>query len=178
MFSFFKKKRHKPNARVKKGNVIFDAYVPENDAYALLESQREGYPLLMTVNTVIDDIYPKAIYGYMCEIVMELENVTEVKLPTDDELKEVAAFEDEIIANVIVNPDTPNVRIAGWISWNGQRELYLRVNDPEIVGDYLEKLSKSDDYARPFSFIVQEDKDWKETDWLQEEFRRAEKNKN
>lgn len=158
-------KRHQPNAGVVFGDKIEEAYIP-GDNYVLIETEEQGKPMFMIVNEALSSLYPKKLYGYFCEIDILMDETTEDQLPTDKEAEVLNAFEDEVMANIIGDPDTPNVRLAARVTWTGQRELYFRVNDPDIVGQYLQKLSESENYPRHFRFVLEADKNWEKTDWL------------
>jgi len=145
----------------------YQVIIPE-ERFAELEFVQEDLPGVGAVNLGLRGFEPKVVFGWHLSLTLELKDVDDRGMPTEEESKVINDFGDTLdLAIYGHETDKPNALFLGQLTWNGTRELLWRVFDPEKVNDYLQSIVNGNVVVRPrpFDFRMEHDPEWKLTEW-------------
>ncbi|WP_242929360.1 DUF695 domain-containing protein [Pontibacter vulgaris] len=148
----------------------FKVIIPEEE-YSILEFEQEDLPGVAVINSALRDFEPKQVFSWHLSIMLELEDLAENGMPSPQEQEIVDEFGDKLDALIKgPNKEKPNALFLARITWNETRELIWRVFDPEIANNDIQQIIKGGNTPRQFDYRMDDDEDWKMTEWHLKEY--------
>lgn len=146
-------------------NKKFRVVIPE-EHYQILNFNTDGLPGVAVVNKSLAEFEPKEVFVWHCSIMLECEKLIENGMPSREEVEILDKFGDFLDEKIKESDkEKPNGLFLARITWNKTRELIWRVFDPEKVNGFLTDLIEREDHIRNFDYRIDQDKDWKLTEW-------------
>ena len=127
-----------------------------DDTFSVMEGQCEGYPIVATIRSRLQDYKGKGKTRWFFGFSTPLSNTTPEGLPTTKEADELNRWEDVIDQQMGLQSECVFV---GRVTWKGNRELLYYVDKPESAAREIKKLINAGT-IRTFSFRYEEDPDW------------------
>ena len=131
-----------------------DERFPEEE-FVIAQAERDGLPVIATINRGYRRYAHKAEYPWHVEIVVTMEDTTEKGLPTNAEADVLNALEDELESALRA------VGAAHYIArqtWNNIRMLDYYVDDGAAAEKALGSFASGSE--RPLQFKVERDETW------------------
>lgn len=155
-FNFLKKKEEDKDVRV---------IIPKED-FLIIEFKNNNMPGIAVVNVALKDSKLKEVFSWNCSILIALEDVDENGMPSKEELKILEEFERYLNSNII-GEDTQKQNAVFFCrdTCDSTRQLIWKVYDPKIANQFLENLIEQNNYPLEFDYRIEEDKNWKITEW-------------
>ena len=143
----------------------FRVEIPK-EHYQILNFNTDGLPGVAVVNKSLAEFEPKEVFVWHCSVMLQCEKLIENGMPSREEVEILDKFGD-FLDDKIKGDDKekPNGLFLARITWNETRELIWRIFDPEIANDFLTDLIEREDHPRNFDYRIDEDEDWKLTEW-------------
>jgi hypothetical protein len=143
----------------------FRVIIPD-EHYQILNFKQDNLPGVAVVNKSLADFEPKEVFSWHCSIMLNCENLIDNGMPSKEEVKILDEFEDFLDDKIKgPNKDKPNALFLARITWNETRELIWRIFDPEITNLFLTELIENNKYPREFDYRIDDDVEWKLTEW-------------
>ena len=143
----------------------FRVLIPD-EHYQILNFKTNGLPGVAVVNKSLAEFEPKEVFAWHCSVMLKCEMLIENGMPSEKEVEILDEFGDFLNDKLTGdNKEKPNALFLARITWNETRELIWRVFDPKITDDFLTDLIKREDHPRNFDYSIDEDEDWKLTEW-------------
>jgi hypothetical protein len=133
-----------------------ELHIP-TESFLVAQGMSDGLPDLWIVNSAWSDLRPKQAFAWHLSIIVECKDITENRLPTQEEGQVLADLGDVFDQNL--TRDLNAVRL-GRITWNGTRQFLYRVRDPKAANAYLQTVIASKTQIREFDFRMEADPDW------------------
>jgi hypothetical protein len=151
----------------------FKVVIPE-ESFMLMRYIREEMPGVAIFNAGLLDFEPQEVFGFHLGLTVWYDNPDGEGMPSEVEMLVLNNFEDELSSN-IAGPDgeRPNALLVGRTTWNGTRDLFWRVFDPEPVHHYLQELIHLESHPREFNYEMEPDAEWKLSQWQLDACRQA-----
>jgi hypothetical protein len=140
----------------------FKVVIPK-EVFAALQWQDDGKPAICAVNQALANFEPKIVFSYHLSILTELSEVNDNGMPTPAEHELFRQINEHFDANIKADG---NALFLARITWNGTCELIYRVYDPEVANAFLMDIVENDKQVRPFSFKMEQDREWELADWF------------
>jgi len=136
-----------------------------DESYTVVQYQNNGLPAIATINEPILKFEAKEVFSYELFITIDFKEPNNVGMPSEKESKEIDDFVDVLESKLVGFLNKPNVLIVAWVSWDGKRDLFFRVHDPEIAHKYLQSIIETEGIPK-FDYIMRPDKKWKSIKWI------------
>lgn len=143
----------------------FKVLIPD-EYYCILNFRQEDLPGVAVVNTALRAFEPKEVFSWHLSIMLQLEDIVDNGMPSKSEVEtidELGDFLDDKIKGE--DKEKPNALFLARITWNATRELIWRVFDPEITDKFLRNIIEGDNPIRQFDYRMEDDEQWKLTEW-------------
>src|SRR6187431_1703206 len=98
--------------------------------YTLFDTSRDGLPAVVVVNHALRDFAHHEVFPWHLSVIAAAIELADHGMPTRDECLVLDAVADLIDDAVL---ETRNAIFLARETWNGQRQLLYRVNDPEVA---------------------------------------------
>ena len=125
--------------------------------YSLFDTARDGLPAVVVVNAALKEFPHRDVFPWHLSVVIEATELANRGMPTRPEYLVLDALGDLIDDTVL---ETRNAILLARETWNGQRELLYRVNDPEVAAQALQTLIDRGGQSREWEFRMVGDIDW------------------
>ena len=125
--------------------------------YSLFDTSRAGLPAVVVVNAALGEFAHRDTFPWHLSVIVDAVELADGGLPTRAEVLILDAV-DELIDHAVLA--TRNAMFLARETWNGQRQLVYRVNEPEIAAGALRALIDSRRQAREWEFRMWGDVDW------------------
>ncbi len=145
---FFRRKSASPTPTSQSG--------PSEDL-VFLQLKTEGLPEVWLINRALDGSAEQGAFPWHLSIIIEMEDVYDVGIPTKGEQQLLTKLREELEANLKAND---NAHFLASITWNGTRQLLYRVRDPEIANAYLTGVVGNPSVVRPMEYQMEKDAEW------------------
>lgn len=143
----------------------FRVIIPK-EHYQILNFKQDELPGIAVVNGSLAKFEPKEVFVWHCSVMLQCEKLIENGMPSREEVEILDKFGDFLDDNIKgTDKEKPNGLFLARITWNETRELIWRIFDPKIANDFLTDLIEREDHLRNFEYRIDEDKDWKLTEW-------------
>lgn len=96
-------------------------------------------------------------YPWLLMVCIEINGVRDDGLTSSDDAKILNNFEDILELNFA---RLVKVIFVGRTTWNGWRDLYFYINDPEPIHAYLSQVIAIKDYPKKFEYRIEKDEEW------------------
>ncbi len=126
------------------------------ESFSIYKGEMNGRPVFAMVDTRYKDFKEKKFYPWFLSISTSLENPTQEGLTTNEEAEVLNDFEDNLLLEI---KDVVPFCFLGRATWNGYREIFLYVKEPEVLSKKLQEIIDSKKY-RGFAFRCERDDDW------------------
>ncbi len=142
-----------------------EVFIPE-ESYQILEFTQDNLPGIAVVNIELNNENLKKVFSWNCSILIDLIEVSDYGIPTQNELKIIEEFE-EYLDDKIKGADKkkPNALFFGRVTWNSTRQLIWKVYSPKTINDFLIDFIENEKYPREFDYCIEEDENWQLTEW-------------
>jgi len=130
------------------------------EKFAVFESKLpDGRPVVGNVNLAYSDFPRKKEYPWCLELNIALNenNLFENGLPKQEESTMANRFEDDLLAEIRKRSVAHYI---GHIYNDGFLDVYVYLDKPKEVHDYLQTQVNKEGVARPFSYEIKEDTNW------------------
>lgn len=130
------------------------------EKFSLLEAKLvDGRPMIGSVNSAYKSYKNKKAYPWCLQIhiALDLENVKSNGLPLKTELDIANRFEDDLIKGV---SKLATVHYIGHIYNDSFLDVYVYLDKPEKVNEYLQKRVNEPNIKRGFAYEMKQDADW------------------
>lgn len=141
------------------------------EMFTIGEFIQNNLPGIVAVNSSLKEFRYKNVFAWHLSIVVQLEELIENGMPSQNEIKLIDKFEDSL--NVLVGNNANNKKNALFfarVTWNQTVELIWRVHNPEQVNFNLQELINSKKYQRVFNYRIDPDLEWNLTKWYLDNF--------
>lgn len=143
----------------------FRVIIPKEE-YQIIEFKQDKLPGIGVINKSLYEFEPKIVFSWHCSIMLDFENLIENGMPSSNDRTKAEEFENYLDDKIKgENKEKPNALFLGRITWNGTRELIWRVYNPELVNDLLQNIISNKTYPLKFDFRIDNDKEWKLSEW-------------
>lgn len=144
----------------------FEVVLPKEE-YQSINFNQDSLPGVAVVNSSLIDFEPKEVFVWHCSVMLACKDLIENRMPSEAEVKALDKFGDFLDDKIKgEDKEKPNGLFLARITWNGARELIWRIFDPEITNDFLTNIIDDKDNLREFDYRIEEDEEWKLTEWL------------
>jgi hypothetical protein len=131
-----------------------DERFPEEE-FVIAQAERQGLPVIATINRGYRRYAHKAEYPWHAEIVVSMEHTTDTGLPTNDEAEVLNTLEDQLESALKAQGAAHHIARQ---TWNNIRMLDYYVDDGAAAEKALAALAAAS--ARPLQFKVEKDETW------------------
>jgi len=138
--------------------------------YRIIEFVQEGFPGVGFINISLRDFEPKAVFVWHLSIMINLEDLIEIGMPSKKEREVIDEFESRLDL-LLKGPDAnkPNALFLSRITWNETRELMWRIYNPELANQILQTIIDENQSPRQFDYRMDCDEKWKLAEWVLKE---------
>ena len=133
-----------------------------DEIHTLMQWQEEGLPCVAMLNSALRDFEPRAAFGWHLYVGIACEELVDNGMPSEAEREVVDPFCERLDAALKTDGN------ALWLvreTWNGNRGLAWRVQDPEIAHRYLQSVLDDKQYPREFEYRMDPDPEWHKARW-------------
>ena len=138
--------------------------IPE-EAFDLLDFKKNDLPGVAVINSSLKTFEAKEVFAWHCSIIIDLENLAENGMPSQEEMVIIDKFGDYLDLMIKTLSERPNALFLARITWNGTKEFIYRVYDADITDRFLRKVIEEKLHPREFDFRIDLDKDWEIAKW-------------
>jgi hypothetical protein len=132
----------------------------------IIEFVQDDCPGIAYINRALQNFEPKEVFSWHLSIMLGIEEIVENGMPSREERELLDKFGELLDTNIKgIDKEKPNALFLARITWNKTRELIWRVYNPEPTERYLQDIIENDSSPRPFDYRMEQDKDWKLTEW-------------
>jgi hypothetical protein len=143
----------------------FKVIIPD-EYYSVLNFRTDELPGVAVVNTALRSFEPREVFGWHLSIMVQLKDLIANGMPSGRELEVIDDFGDFLDDKIKgENKEKPNALFLARVTWNASRELIWRIFDPEITDKFLKDLIQNGNPVREFEYRIENDEDWKLTEW-------------
>lgn len=135
--------------------------LPE-ESYTLIEYHKGDLPCIAMVNSGLIGFEHKEIFRWHLSVIIDFEEVIDKGMPSDEELKIVAPFCDQLDEEIKAGG---NALFLVRETWNKTRRLVWMVYDPEIAHQHLQYIIEHHRHPRPFDYRMEKDIEWEQPEW-------------
>ncbi len=125
--------------------------------YSLFNTSRGALPAVVVVNAALREFAHRDVFPWHLSVIVEAVELAGRGMPTRRESL-ILDTVDDLIDNAVL--ETRNAIFLARETWNGQRQLLYRVNDPEVAGEALRALIDREKPLREWEFRMWGDVDW------------------
>jgi hypothetical protein len=118
-----------------------------------IQGSKNGLPLIGIFNENAREFSEKRKLPWLVSVSSHFSDMFPNKFPKETESPSLYQWEDALIA--AIECESQFVWI-GHVTWNGFREVFFHIDQPERVSASLAKLS----HTRPFTFEIDFDEEW------------------
>jgi hypothetical protein len=147
---------------------IMKIVLPE-PRYTLFNATREGLPEVISVNDSLLSFSHGEIFPWHLRISLKAKKLSDNGMPTPDESKLLFKITDhleEVILSGITEFGAPNALFLARSTWNGWRELYFYIHDPEIAHIALQGLIDAGKHKCHWEYIMEDDPQWAKAGYI------------
>ena len=143
------------NTKAQDKNSIY----PKENFSVIQAKLRNGKPVIGSINMAYKNYNKKAQYAWCLtiNIGLDLKNVNENGLPLQSESDIANKFEDELIKNI---SKYATVHYIGHLYNDSFLDIYIYLDKPEMIDQYLKKEVNKKDVTRGFAYEIKKDVDW------------------
>lgn len=142
----------------------------------LFDAKRDGMPEIISVNkSLLGFAHPDIFPWHLC-ITLEARELIDNGMPSPDESALLFRLGDEIEAVVLggrTSFDAANALFLARSTWDGVRELYYRVHDPEVAHQALQIALTQQQWEREWNYRMECDESWEKAGYIFQLFPRA-----
>jgi hypothetical protein len=125
--------------------------------YSVFNTSRGALPAVVVVNAALREFAHRDLFPWHLYVTIDARELADRGMPTRDECLVLDAVGDLIETKVL---ETRNAIFLARETWNGQRELVYRVNDPEVAAQALRALIDRGEQRREWEFRMDADVEW------------------
>ncbi len=125
--------------------------------YAIREGNVEGHYSIMVLNDALKGYPYKSEFPWHLWIKIPIVDQQGDNMPTEREAEVLNELEDEFINSL---EGVVGLHFIARLTWNGQRELFFYLDDPEKANDVLSAYAESDRPKRQFEYRMEHDPYW------------------
>jgi Family of unknown function (DUF695) len=129
------------------------------EEFAILEAEFDDLPWFASINMAYKNYNNKTSAIWHLHIEIDMQDVTDAGLPTDKEAAILNPFEGELLQKIDAVVSNHYI---GRVTYNGTRELFIYLDDPESANNLLQELVNTPPYVRQFGYSMVEDPEWEE----------------
>lgn len=135
--------------------------LPE-ESHTLMEWKEEGLPCIGMLNSSLKEFQHKEIFGWHLSVIIDLEDIVDNGMPSEEEREIVDPFCDQIDEEIKAGG---NALFLVRETWNKTRRLVWRVYDPEIAHQHLQYIVEHHRHPRQFDWHMEQDPEWRQAEW-------------
>ncbi len=131
-----------------------------NEKFSVVEAKmKDGKPIIGSINTALKNYAKKIQYPWCLKINMalDLKGVTKNGLPIKSESDIANKFEDELLKEINKLAATQYI---GHFYNDTFLDIYVYLDNPEKVNQYLKNKVNEKSLVRPFAFEIKKDPEW------------------
>lgn len=121
-----------------------------------IKGSRDGLPLIGIFNENARQFPEKQKLPWLVSVSSHFSDMFPNRLPKETEFPSLSQWEDSLIATI---ENKSQFVWIGHVTWNGFREVFFHIDEPEHVSMSLGKLSGGT-HTRPFTFEIDFDEEW------------------
>jgi hypothetical protein len=121
-----------------------------------IKGSRDGLPLIGIFNENARQFPEKQKLPWLVSVSSHFSDMFPNRLPKETEFPSLSQWEDSLIATI---ENKSQFVWIGHVTWNGFREVFFHIDEPEHVSRSLGKLSGGT-HTRPFTFEIDFDEEW------------------
>lgn len=125
--------------------------------YSLFDTSRDGLPAVVVVNAALREFGHRDVFPWYLSVIIDALELANQGMPTRGEYLILDAVGDVIDDTVL---KTRNAVFLARETWNGQRQLVYRVNDPEVAAGALQGIIDRGGQKREWEFQMESDLEW------------------
>jgi hypothetical protein len=125
--------------------------------YTLFRTSRDDLPAVVVVNAALREFANRDVFPWHLSVIIEPIELADHGMPSKNESRVLDAVGD-VIDDVVLK--TRNAIFLARETWNGQRQLLYRVNDPDVAAGVLQSLIDRGGQGREWEFRMEEDFAW------------------
>lgn len=141
--------------------------LPE-EKFSVGDWKSEGLPCVAVLNSALKDFEPKEIFSWHLSIIIDLDDLIENGMPSQEEREIVDPFCDKLDEEIKAGG---NALFLVRETWNATRRLVWRVYDPEIAHQHLQYIVDHHRHPRPFDWHMEQDIHWDNAKWYLEQIK-------
>jgi len=149
-------------------NKTVEIDLPE-PAETLFNATRDGMREVVSINRALLGFAHPELFQWHLRITLEARELIDNGMPSPDESALLFRLGDEIEAVVLAGRtsyDAVNALFLARSTWNGVRELYYRVHDPEITHQALQAELTRQQWEREWDYRMEDDQRWEKAGYL------------
>ena len=142
--------------------------LPE-DHYTIFNATRDDLPEVIVVNDALLAFPHREVFPWHLCVRIDAKELAENGMPTSEEselLFQIGDRIEEIVLGARTRFGGRNALFLARSTWDGLRELYFYVHDPEITHAALQALIDAGDDERSWEYEMQDDPQWHEASWI------------
>jgi Family of unknown function (DUF695) len=133
-----------------------------DEVYAVLDWRQEDLPAIGVVNQAMAGFEPKVVYAWHLSIIVEFQELAGNGMPTPEEEVILEEIGEEFGRDLKAGG---NALFLAQITWNGTKQFFYRVYDPEVANRYLSDIIEAETQRRHFDFRMVHDETWEHAKW-------------
>jgi len=124
--------------------------------YALIDTSLDGLPVVLIVNSALVDFKAKEDFPWHLSIIIRFKGATKNGMPTRNESMIVTELSEQLERHLTSNN---NSLFLARQTWNGEKQLLLRVSNPETADSILRTLTNTHN-TREWEYRMEHDDHW------------------
>ncbi len=145
----------------------------ENKKFMLLQSEKEGRPVWITVDGSLKNLAKKDETPWCLWLGIQIES--QKGLPDEKEAKELNDFEDEIQNKL---SKIGKIHFVLRTTWNGHRDLYFYLSKAKESHELLLGITNLPKPPKQFQYEISKDPNWQSVNWVFEQLDKQPKSDN
>lgn len=147
-----------------------------DEAEELFNVRRDGLPEVIAINAGLLSFPHHSIFPWYLCITLEAQDLIDNGMPSPRESDLLFEMVDELSLTVMdgrTMSGSVNALFLARSTWNGKRELYYYVHDPEVAHGKLQQALNSKTWCREWSYRMEFDKKWENASYIFQVFPKA-----
>jgi len=129
------------------------------EKFSVIQATLKDKPIVGSINMAYKDYYKKNKYPWCLKIyiALDLENLFENGLPKENESAIANKLEDELLSEI---QKITTAHYIGHVFNDTFLDIYIYLEEPEKVHQYLQTQINKEGLARPFKYEIEQDPKW------------------
>jgi hypothetical protein len=147
-----------------------------DEAEELFNLRRDGLPEVIAINAGLLSFPHHLIFPWYLCITLEAQELIDNGMPSPRESELLFSMVDELSLVVMSGrtmTGSVNALFLARSTWNGKRELYYYIHDPEIVHGKLQQALSSRTWRREWGYRMECDQEWEKAAYIFQVFPQA-----